>query len=137
MECCEGGSALEAMTGRPSPLAPPRLHALTPIGFSTVDLGQPFNEKQTRHIILHALHGLIYLNSNYIMHRDIKAANILITDTGDAKLGNCCVLALCTREVDRVRARKLQLTLAFRRVWRLDARGGTRLSAAPTGWHQR
>ena len=54
---------------------------------AATDFGQPFNEKQTRHIIYHALLGLIYLNSNFIMHRDIKAANILITDSGDAKLG--------------------------------------------------
>lgn len=35
----------------------------------------------------YSLQGIVYLNSIQIWHRDIKAANILLTDSGNAKLG--------------------------------------------------
>ena len=56
-------------------------------------MGRPFAEKHAAHIIHHALRGLIYLNQIDIMHRDIKAANILLTDSGEAKLADFGVSA--------------------------------------------
>jgi len=51
-----------------------------------------FTESQVKCIMLQVLQGLKYLHSNYIVHRDLKVSNLLMTDKGIVKIGNCKTL---------------------------------------------
>ena len=56
---------------------------------SLVDnMKQPFNEPQIKCIMLQLLEGLNYLHNRYIVHRDLKVANLLMTDTGCLKIAD-------------------------------------------------
>merc|ERR1712087_1029175 len=66
MELCEGGSVLDVMK----------------------ILKAPLTEKQCQCVLLHCLRGLVYLHSESVIHRDIKAANVLITNDGVVKLAD-------------------------------------------------
>ncbi|KAM6123542.1 LOW QUALITY PROTEIN: cyclin-dependent kinase 10 [Phoenicopterus ruber ruber] len=46
----------------------------------------PFSEAQVKCIILQVLKGLQYLHENYIIHRDLKVSNLLMTDKGCVKI---------------------------------------------------
>lgn len=47
----------------------------------------PLTEQQIGSICYNILKGLSYMHSHKILHRDIKAGNVLITNDGKAKLG--------------------------------------------------
>ncbi|KAL4656231.1 mitogen-activated protein kinase kinase kinase kinase 5 isoform X2 [Arapaima gigas] len=47
----------------------------------------PLSELQIAYVCRETVQGLAYLHSKGKMHRDIKGANILLTDNGDVKLG--------------------------------------------------
>jgi len=49
---------------------------------------QVITEKQAAYILFHSILGLIYLHNNHIIHRDIKAANILISDDMCVKMAD-------------------------------------------------
>jgi cyclin-dependent kinase 10 len=54
----------------------------------------PFTESQVKCIMIQLLDGLEYLHQNYIIHRDLKVSNLLLTDKGclkiaDFGLGRC------------------------------------------------
>jgi len=51
-------------------------------------LDRPFKEKEIALICQQSLVGLIYLHSKQIIHRDVKAANILLTDNGRIKIAD-------------------------------------------------
>lgn len=52
------------------------------------NMDEPFTEGQTKCIILQILKGLDYLHSNFIIHRDIKVSNLLMTDKGCLKIAD-------------------------------------------------
>eukprot|EP01084_Bolivina_argentea_P146661 256732_1 len=66
MEFCEGGSALD--------IVKVTKHTLS--------------ERQCQCVLYHSLQGLAYLHSKNLIHRDIKAANILINKDGRCKLAD-------------------------------------------------
>jgi len=66
MEFCNGGSVLDVINV----------------------MNKPLKEEQIAAICYHMLLGLQFMHSNKILHRDIKAGNVLLTVGGRAKLGD-------------------------------------------------
>lgn len=66
MEFCEAGSVLDMMRR----------------------LRRPLSEDEIAFLAVQVLDGLAYLHSKKIVHRDIKAANVLVTASGACKLGD-------------------------------------------------
>jgi len=50
--------------------------------------GRALKEKEIATVCASALEGLDYLHKNNIIHRDMKAANLLMDDSGGVKLGD-------------------------------------------------
>ncbi|KAL2914203.1 hypothetical protein HK105_206298 [Polyrhizophydium stewartii] len=48
----------------------------------------PFDDAEIAFVLWSALEGLAYLHERNIVHRDLKAANLLLTDTGVVKLAD-------------------------------------------------
>ncbi|XP_055538173.1 cyclin-dependent kinase 10 [Wyeomyia smithii] len=48
----------------------------------------PFSESQVKCIIIQLLKGLKYLHSNFMIHRDLKVSNLLLTDKGCLKIAD-------------------------------------------------
>lgn len=60
--------------------------------------GNPLTEEIISYILLHVLRGLKILHARNIMHRDIKADNILINSKGNIKLADFGYSAQLTKE---------------------------------------
>ncbi|XP_047102579.1 cyclin-dependent kinase 10 [Schistocerca piceifrons] len=48
----------------------------------------PFSESQVKCIMLQVLRGLQYLHRNFVVHRDLKVSNLLMTDKGCVKIAD-------------------------------------------------
>ncbi|KAL2496375.1 Protein kinase superfamily protein [Forsythia ovata] len=73
-------------------------------GGSVADLiqpNQPLDEVSISCILRDLLHAIEYLHSEGKIHRDIKAANILLTENGDVKVADFGVSAQLTRTISR------------------------------------
>lgn len=67
----------------------------------------PLEEHQIVEVCLGTLKGLTYLHSQKIIHLDVKAANIMLTDEGQVKLGDFGVSAQL--RIDRTSMRSSDL----------------------------
>ncbi|KAL6205772.1 hypothetical protein ACLB2K_023024 [Fragaria x ananassa] len=73
-------------------------------GGSVADLlqsGPPLDETSMACILRDLLHAIEYLHNEGKIHRDIKAANILLTENGDVKVADFGVSAQLTRTISR------------------------------------
>jgi len=66
-------------------------------------LEKPLQESQIKWITHQSLCGLAYLHKKGIIHRDIKAANVLLTESGQVKLTDFGVSAQMTSPQDKRR----------------------------------
>ncbi|XP_053319768.1 serine/threonine-protein kinase 10-A-like [Spea bombifrons] len=66
-----------------------------------LELGCGLSEPQIRVVCLQALLALQYLHSHKIIHRDLKAGNILLTQPGDIRLADFGVSAVNTETMQR------------------------------------
>eukprot|EP00271_Cylindrocystis_brebissonii_P002767 TRINITY_DN13568_c0_g1_i1.p1 TRINITY_DN13568_c0_g1~~TRINITY_DN13568_c0_g1_i1.p1 ORF type:complete len:772 (-),score=169.43 TRINITY_DN13568_c0_g1_i1:815-3130(-) len=65
------------------------------------NLDEPLEESLLGYICRESLKGLKYLHSIFKVHRDIKGGNILLTDSGEVKLGDFGVAAQLTRTMSK------------------------------------
>ncbi|KAJ8284940.1 hypothetical protein COCON_G00037900 [Conger conger] len=66
-----------------------------------LELERPLTEPQIRVVCRQCLEALLYLHASKIIHRDLKAGNILLTLEGDVKLADFGVSAKNTKTLQR------------------------------------
>ncbi|KAI7748838.1 hypothetical protein M8C21_024925 [Ambrosia artemisiifolia] len=47
---------------------------------------QPFSQGEVKRLMIQLLEGVSYLHDNYVMHRDLKTSNLLLTNDGELKV---------------------------------------------------
>lgn len=71
------------------------------LSFNVFLVTGPLTEIQITYMCRETLTGLAYLHSMGKMHRDIKGANILLTEAGDVKLADFGVSAQITATINK------------------------------------
>jgi len=56
-----------------------------------LNLEKPLTEPQIRFLCREIVEGLEFIHQRFIIHRDVKAANVLLTLDGQVKLGRLIV----------------------------------------------
>ena len=51
------------------------------------NMTSPFQESQIKCLMLQLFHGVQYLHEKFIVHRDLKVSNLLLTGKGTLKIG--------------------------------------------------
>jgi STE20-like kinase len=64
-----------------------------------VELEKPLTELQIAYVCQHMVRGLTFLHSTKVIHRDLKAGNVLLTMEGGVKLGELVAIQHSRRNV--------------------------------------
>ncbi|KNC80507.1 STE/STE20/SLK protein kinase [Sphaeroforma arctica JP610] len=57
-------------------------------------LESPLDEPQIKEVCYYTLQALVFMHANHMVHRDIKAGNVLLTNAGEVKIADFGVSAL-------------------------------------------
>lgn len=97
MEYCGGGSLQDIYHSKFKLLQ----YSLGQLVIDLISVTGPLTENQIAYMSRETLLGLSYLHGMGKMHRDIKGANILLTESGDVKLADFGVSAQITATINK------------------------------------